>query len=133
MLHDPDPLKRLRGIQEYHMGTLGYCDIAYNGAFDDKGNVYFLRDSAFVGAHAQSTDNWANEHTVGWVFLEDSDGFTKEAVGAMNAINWLYSQQPGHPKAQWWTHHYWGEHGGRSTDCCGEQLRAFVKFCGGKD
>jgi hypothetical protein len=35
-----DTPRIVRGIQAYHMGTLGYCDIAYNFLIDNAGTIY---------------------------------------------------------------------------------------------
>jgi hypothetical protein len=126
-LYRPDPLNRLKAIQAYHMGN-GYGDIAYHGAFDADGNLYALRENKYVGAHAASVNGRANQTTLGIVFLEDSRGFTKKAAQAMTACNALFESGYGHD-ADWYTHHYWL----KNTECCGAQLRAFVKFCGGFD
>jgi hypothetical protein len=46
----------LRGIQAYHMDTLGYCDIAYNFLVDSAGRIYEGRaggtSKPVIGAHA---------------------------------------------------------------------------------
>ncbi len=47
---------RVRSIQLYHMGTLGYCDIAYNFLIDRYGVIYEGRDGGMdkpvIAAHA---------------------------------------------------------------------------------
>jgi N-acetylmuramoyl-L-alanine amidase len=46
----------LRGIQVYHMNTLGYCDIAYNFVIDRFGGIWEARDGGVdkpvIGGHA---------------------------------------------------------------------------------
>jgi hypothetical protein len=46
----------LRGIQAYHMGTLGYCDIAYNFLIDKYGQIFEGRagglTNPIIGGHA---------------------------------------------------------------------------------
>ena len=50
-----DTPRIVRGIQAYHMGTLGYCDIAYNFLIDNAGKVYEGRaggtTNPVIGAH----------------------------------------------------------------------------------
>ncbi|HZP28171.1 MAG TPA: peptidoglycan recognition protein [Acidimicrobiia bacterium] len=47
---------RVRSIQLYHMGTLGYCDIAYNFLIDRYGQIFEGRDGGMdkpvIAAHA---------------------------------------------------------------------------------
>jgi uncharacterized protein with LGFP repeats len=51
-----DGYARVRSIQLYHMGTLGYCDIAYNFLIDRWGQIYEGRaggiDQPVIAAHA---------------------------------------------------------------------------------
>lgn len=62
----------VRNIQHYHVGTLGYGDIAYGLLIDPNGVVYLGRDErVYVGAHAASHDNVANRLTHGVCFLGD--------------------------------------------------------------
>lgn len=62
----------VRNIQTYHMGTLGYGDIAYGTLIAPDGSVFIGRDeNSFVGAHAASAANMANRHTRGIAFLGD--------------------------------------------------------------
>lgn len=130
-LYKPDPIARLQGIYDYHVNVLGYCDIAYNGAFDADGNTYALRDTAFVSAHAGSTGNVANIYTDGVVFLEDSRGLTPAADDALEWIANLY--RLGHGRAPTvFAHRWWAEgHGGLPTACPGDDLDRVVRFLGG--
>jgi len=130
-LFHPDPLARLRGIQSYHMNTLGYGDIAYEGAFDADGNVYALRDSKYVGAHASSFGNVANRLTDGICWLEDSRGITSAGVQAFRWWNdlfrWVLARPP-----QCFAHRWWAEgHGGTATACPGDDWDAVVRFVHG--
>lgn len=130
-LYKPDPVARLQGIYEYHVNTLGYCDIAYNGAFDADGNTYGLRDSAFVSAHAGSTGNIANILTDGIVFLEDVRGLTNTANAAIEWWANLYRFTHGRSPTVF-AHRWWAEgHGGLPTECPGDDLDRVVRFLGG--
>lgn len=126
-LYHPDPLARLRGIQAYHMGTLGYGDIAYEGGFDADGNVYALRDAIYVGAHAGSAGNIANILTDGIVWLEDSRGITSAGLQAwrwwLDLYRWVQ-----HRPAVSFAHRWWAEgHGGKPTACPGDDWDAVVR------
>lgn len=131
-LFHPDPIQRLRGIWSYHVNTLGYGDIAYEGGFDADGNTYELRPSKYVSAHAASgPTNRANRRTNGFVFLEDRRGFTPAALDAFMWWHnvWRLAHKGRLP--QHWTHDYWGTHGGKPTGCPGPGLHQVVKFIGG--
>jgi hypothetical protein len=130
-LYKPNQIDRLRGIWTYHVRTLGYGDIAYNGAFDADGQTYGLRDSRYVSAHAASTGNEANRLTDGIVFLEDARGLTHDALTAfswwVDLYRWVRHRTP-----QLYAHRYWGAgHGGQPTACPGDQLDKVVGFVGG--
>lgn len=130
-LFRPDPTARLRAIQAYHMGTLGYGDIAYEGAFDADGNTYELRADRWVGAHAASTDNLANRTTDGVCFLEDARGITSDALHAFtwwcDVFRVTFRRTPG-----LWAHRWWGEgHGGLPTSCPGDDWDRVVRFLHG--
>ena len=130
-LFHPDPVARLQGIQRYHMDTLGYCDIADEGAFDADGNTYGLRDTAYVGAHAGSSGNIANRLTDGIVWLEDARGITGAGLQAfrwwVNLYTWVMHRPP-----IVFAHHWWSEgHGGLPTACPGDDWDAVVRFVHG--
>lgn len=130
-LFHPDPVARLRGIYAYHVHTLGYGDIAYNGWWDADGNVGDLRDPRWVGAHAGSSGNVANRQTDGLVFLEDRRGWTQ---GAAAGFAWWRSLwrllRPTPP--QEWAHEWWAQgHGGLPTACPGGAVISAVHAVGG--
>lgn len=127
-LFKPNPVERLIGIYDYHT-THGYCDIAYNGAFDADGNVYGLRDSLHVSAHAKSDNNVANIYTDGIVFLEDKRGMTQAGLEAMHWwINlFVYTH---HAQPLQFGHTWWKNVGGITTVCPG-LLIPIVKMLGG--
>ncbi|XP_065277171.1 peptidoglycan-recognition protein SC2-like [Emys orbicularis] len=55
----------VRGIQNYHMDSNGWTDIAYNFLIGEDGNVYEGRGWSTVGAHASG---W-NDRSLGLAFL----------------------------------------------------------------
>lgn len=127
-LYRPDPIERLRAIQAYHMDTLGYGDIAYEGAFDADGNTYGLRDNRWVGAHALGTRRGGeipNEYTNGIVFLEDVRGLTPAGNTAFAWWCDLFAFAHGrHPTV--YAHEYWS-----ITECPGSYLINLVRWVGG--
>lgn len=130
-LYRPNQVARLQAIWAYHVHTLGYGDIAYNGAFDADGQTYELRSHDWVSAHAASTDNVANRTTDGIVFLEDSRGLTHDALAAFSWWVDLYRWTQ-HRTPMLWAHRYWGAgHGGQPTACPGDDLDKVIGFVGG--
>lgn len=130
-LYHPNPITRLQNIYGYHVHTLGYGDIAYEGAFDAGGNVYELRNSVFVGAHAGSTGNVANRLTDGIVYLEDARGWTTDAWSAFtwwrNLFRLVLGREPIEYAHEWWAQ----GHGGLPTQCPGPAVRNAVRIVGG--
>jgi len=131
-LYKPDPIERLRGIQAYHMDTLGYGDIAYHAAYDGDGNIYFLREHRWVGAHAASPENVANIYTDGLVFLEDKRGMTTDGVWAWAHCRAFYRMTMGRD-AHTYAHEYWGRMGppAKPTECPGPYIVDMDRFFGG--
>ena len=128
-LYHLDPFVRLRGIQGYHMGVLGFGDIAYEGAFDADGNTYGLRDSKWVGAHAYGSvrgGNIPNQYTDGIVFLEDARGWTKAAADALSWWGDLYRLAHAGQHCHLFAHSWWSR-----TVCPGSYLDDVVRYCGG--
>lgn len=129
-LYHVDPVTRLQQIQAYHMDTLHYGDIAYEGAFDSDGVLYGLRDNRFVGAHAASTNNVANRLTDGIVWLEDARGWTQAAARAWddwcNIWTLAHRKRPNEFAHEWWVHL-----GGTPTACPGPSFRAQIAHEGG--
>jgi hypothetical protein len=89
-----DTPRILRGIQAYHMGTLGYCDIAYNFLIDNAGTIYEGRaggtTNPVIGAHTGGF----NTQSVGVALIGD---FTSaQPTGAafnslVNLLRWRLS------------------------------------------
>ncbi|MEM9191817.1 MAG: N-acetylmuramoyl-L-alanine amidase [Myxococcota bacterium] len=54
-----DPPRRLRGIQNYHMDTRGWCDVGYHFLVGSDGKVYEGRPLELLGTHVsgQNTGN----------------------------------------------------------------------------
>lgn len=131
-LFKPNATLRLQGIQRFHMQTLGYGDIAYHAAFDADANVYGLRDTHCVGAHAKSDGNRANRLTDGVCFLEDSRGIT---AGALAAFEWFVAlyRAVHHRRPALWAHEAWAHgHGGTATACPGEDWTRVLRFVHGE-
>ena len=51
-----DPMVRLRGIQNYHMDTRGWCDIGYHFLVSADGRVWEGRPLELLGAHVGSNN-----------------------------------------------------------------------------
>lgn len=70
----------VRGIQNYHAVTLGWCDIGYNFLIDKYGTIYEGKAGGtrmpVHGAHAAS---W-NDDTVGISFMMNSDSFNPDGA-----------------------------------------------------
>jgi hypothetical protein len=89
-----DTPRIVRAIQAYHMGTLGYCDIAYNFLIDNAGKVYEGRaggtTNPVIGAHTGGF----NTQSVGVALIGD---FTSaQPTGAqfnalVNLLRWRLS------------------------------------------
>src|SRR5262245_16258134 len=84
----------VRAIWQYHVGTLGYCDIAYNFLVDRYGQIFEGRmggvDAAVVGAHPGGF----NTGSTGAAFIGDftAEQPTIEAWNAMvNLLAWKLS------------------------------------------
>jgi len=81
-----DPKDKMRGIQNYHMDTKGWLDVAYNWAFARTGEILMGRGWN-VKAGATGPEN---SHSTAFVFLggdrEDRDDVTakgREALGKL--------------------------------------------------
>lgn len=129
-LYRPSSFQRLHAIYDYHVNHLGYCDIAYNSAFDADGNIFALRGHEWVGAHAASPNNLANRTTLGIVFLEDRRGMTAAGLNAMNLLNYFFMIENRH-WPQWWAHEYWARANGTPTACPGPYITQIVRAHGG--
>lgn len=64
----PDPAARMRGMQNYHMNNLGWCDIGYHFVVSQSGKIYQGRSrSNRPGAHTGNQ----NSGNVGISFIAD--------------------------------------------------------------
>ncbi|MEX2255298.1 MAG: peptidoglycan recognition protein [Acidimicrobiia bacterium] len=84
----------VRGIQAYHMGTLGYCDIAYNFLVDRFGTIFEGRDGGItkpvIGGHAGGF----NTQSVGVAMLGDYTGAQppgEQFNAVANLLRWRLS------------------------------------------
>lgn len=100
-LGDPDPRQWLRNIWHYHVDGRRYSDIAYESAVDMDGNIWALRDNAFVGAHTLANPpDGISHNAVGHacVLLRTTSGLTPPAKLALRknyglqvvAAGWRY-------------------------------------------
>lgn len=106
-----------RQIQNFHMDTRGWSDIAYNWLVDHHGTIYEGRGWDRVGSH--TADH--NTHTVGVCFIGGEGDATPAARAA---IRWLYDEAvrlKGGPLLQR------GHRDFNPTECPGDDLYAWVR------
>ena len=112
---------RVRGIQNYHMDTQGWNDIAYNWLVCRHGYIFQGRGLA----HRSAATGEANGYTVACCFLgDDTKGKADATPKAREAIKDVYRFVKGK------TPHKIVARGHRdymSTSCPGDELYAFVK------
>ena len=60
-----DPARQMRGIQSFHMNTLGWCDVGYHFLVGTDGRIYEGRPLHQVGAHV----SWDNSNNIGVIFI----------------------------------------------------------------
>ena len=92
----------LRGIQAYHMGTLGYCDIAYSFLIDKYGQIFEGRaggiTNPIIGGHAGGF----NTASVGVSLVGDYTGSTPPAAefnALVSLLRWRLSAGGVNPAA----------------------------------
>lgn len=111
----------LRAWQNYHMGTHGWSDIAYQLAFDQAGNVYKLR-----GIRRQSAANGdvdVNEHYGAFLLILGPGEQPTEAM--MRAVRRRVAQFRDHfPGAQTVVGH--GDIRPDPTECPGPAVRKLI-------
>lgn len=123
-----DPRARMRGIQNYHMDTKGWNDIAYNFAFAHTGEILEGRGWAIKSA----ATGLENSHSVAFVFLgADKDGRDDVTAKGRAALGSLLRQArtmkgrgliiKGHTEAP-------GVAG--ATECPGKELLAYIHLHG---
>ncbi|MCB9604603.1 MAG: peptidoglycan recognition protein [Sandaracinus sp.] len=123
-----DPARQMRGIQNFHMNTRGWCDVGYHFLVGSDGKIYEGRPLHLLGAHVGS-NNTGNigisfigcYHTSGCSGLGPSrpgDSMIRVAGRLMGTLSRLYgislssSTVKGHR-----------DHPGQSTTCPGDNLR----------
>lgn len=112
--HDQCPSK-VRGIQDFHMDTRGWSDIAYNAIVCPHGTVYEGRGPG-VRSAANGTDP-GNDADVAVCYLSgEGDPFTPEAQQAMaDAMHWLSPGGKRHAHRDW-----------KPTACPGDTIAAWA-------
>lgn len=103
-----------------------FGDLEYAGAFDPLGNILAGRDQGrYVGAHASSHNNRANETTFGYAYLGDGrQPIPAAAFNAMAVLVFVTALTLRLPGPMLLTDHAaWKAWGGISTACCGATLR----------
>ncbi len=81
---------RLRGIQNYHMDTRGWCDIGYHYLVDWNGEIWQGRPETTIGAHVLNH----NTNNVGISFMgtyNDNEPSAGQINHAAELIDWLSS------------------------------------------
>jgi hypothetical protein len=126
-----DPRRQVRGIQNYHMDSRGWCDVGYHFLIGIDGTIYEGRPLHLLGAHVAS-NNTGNIgisfvgcfHTSGCAGLGPShppDAMINAAGRLIGTLSRLYgisvstSTVKGHR-----------DHPGQSTTCPGDNLRARI-------
>jgi hypothetical protein len=118
----------VRSIQNYHMDTRGYSDIAYSFLFDGHGNIFVGRGWDVV--HAGNAPNEKqvgglgrnpNQVTISAAYLGDSSqGFPPAAVAAASFILWAAIQRYGTGIRRY------GHNDLKATACPGTGLKAWL-------
>lgn len=108
-----------RSIQDFHMNSRGWSDVAYNFMVDSKGKIYEGRGWLVVGAHATGH----NTSGIGICFIGRNGNATPEALAS---IRWLYDTACGHAGRSLVKKGH-GQLSGNNTDCPGQQLLSWVK------
>lgn len=113
---------RVRGIQRYHMESLGWLDAAYNHAFCSHGFVFVLR--GFGARSAANGTTESNDRYFAVCFLgDDSKGrsdVTPEASSALERLLDEYRRR--YPKGTEVRPHS----DFVATGCPGDELRALI-------
>lgn len=103
-----------------------FGDLEYAAAFDPLGNILAGRDQGlYIGAHASSHGNIANEATFGYAYLGDGrQPLPPAAFNALAALVYVTALTLHLPGPMVLTDHAaWRAWGGISTTCCGDKLR----------
>lgn len=112
---------RVRAIQNYHMDSRDYCDIAYNFLFCKHGYIFegrgWARKAGATGA--------ANSHTVAVCFLGDDTAGRDDVTraGRVAVADWLRAAEKHYPGAQ----AVKGHRDFMPTSCPGNELYNWVR------
>jgi peptidoglycan hydrolase-like protein with peptidoglycan-binding domain len=116
---DGPTTQSVRQIQNYHMDSNGWSDIAYNFLVDSSGRIFEGRGWYVQGAHAYG----ANTTHIGVCFIGEDGDATDIALSAIRTLYEKAVDLTGHTLAM--TYH--SGLPGNSTDCPGAMLRAWVQ------
>lgn len=123
-----DPRARMRGIQNYHMDTKGWNDIAYNFGFARTGEVLEGRGWCIQSAATGKE----NSHSVAFVFLgadkEGRDDVTKDGRAALGSLIRQARTMKGHGLIIKGHTEAPGVAG--ATECPGKELLAYIHLAG---
>jgi len=126
-----DPLATWRQIQREYLDGNNvnherYGDIPYNDGITLDGRILAGRAHGFVGAHALSTDNMANEITYGVAIIGSGTTITPAAEQALRV--WLYLCTIELGRRPFVLDHLdWRAYGGIATACPDPATVAFVQ------
>lgn len=125
-----DPLGTWRNIQGAAMGgslPSGdiYGDIPYHDGISMDGRIIAGRNHRWVGAHAKSTNNLANEVTDGVAVIGTGAGISDAAKAALRAYIYLWTLEH-HRRPLLFDHRDWWALGGIQTACPDPAIIAFV-------
>lgn len=125
-----DPLGTWRNIQGAAMGgslPSGdlYGDIPYHDGISMDGRIVAGRNHRYVGAHAKSARNLANELTDGVAFIGTGQGVSDAAKAAFRAYLYLWTVEH-HRRPILFDHRDWWALGGIQTACPDDPIAAFV-------
>lgn len=124
-----DPTSRLRGIQNYHMDTRGWCDTGYHFLVSLDGTVWEGRPLEYLGTHVggHNTGNVGVSfigcfHSSGcsdWTPFMPPDAMLDGAAAVVGRLSSLYdiALDAEHVKGH-------RDHSGQSTSCPGDFLHA---------
>ncbi|NIY11074.1 MAG: hypothetical protein GWN02_23620, partial [Gemmatimonadetes bacterium] len=128
---DSDPAVRVRGIQNYHMDTRGWCDIGYHFLVSLDGRMWEGRPLGQLGTHVggQNTGNvgisyigcFQDSGCNGWLPSTPPDAMLDAGATLVREISRIYgiainsTNVKGHR-----------DHAGASTSCPGDNLHALL-------
>jgi len=117
-------LKRWKAWQNFHMGSRGWVDIAYNFGYCNHGYAFAGRGFG-VRSAAQGTND-GNQRYLAAVWI--GGGNAKPTDDALNALEWIISQVRAHGGGDEVRPH----RSFHSTSCPGDFLAAFANDLNGK-